>query len=173
MKLIILTLFFFSITLFSQQPDPKTVDYVDLTKYTGLWYEIARIPNRFQKHCVKGTTAEYSLKENGEILVINSCTDNDNEVDVAEGVAKVVDKKSNARLEVSFVSFFGWRPFWGDYWIIGLDENYQWAVIGHPERKYGWILSRTKNPDRQMLDEAFDILIKQGYNLKDFIMSVQ
>ena len=83
------------------------MDHVDLKNYAGLWYEIARIPNSFQDQCVKGTTAKYTIKENGEISVLNSCIDEDGEVDNAEGVARVVDKNSNAKLEVSFVSFLG------------------------------------------------------------------
>jgi apolipoprotein D and lipocalin family protein len=112
------------------------------------------------------------MKKNGEIAVINSCIDEDGEVDDAEGIARVVDKKSNAKLEVSFVSFFGWRPFWGNYWIIGLDENYQWAIVGHPEREYGWILSRVKQPDDKTMNEIFDILKEQGYNPSGFEMTL-
>jgi apolipoprotein D and lipocalin family protein len=165
-------LIFYSNILLCQSP-LKTVENVDLNKYTGLWYEIAKIPNSFQDHCVKGTTAEYSIKENGDIKVINSCVDEDGELDEADGVAKVVDKKSNAKLEVSFVSFLGWRPFWGDYWIIGLDENYKWAIVGHPERKYGWILSRTKEPDDKTMNKIFEILKQKGYNPSDFEMTSQ
>jgi apolipoprotein D and lipocalin family protein len=170
MKEILITLTLVSFT-FAQQSPPKTVDYVDLKKYVGLWYEIAKIPNRFQSQCVKGTTAKYTLNGNGEIDVINSCIDEDNETDDANGLARVVDKKTNAKLEVSFVSFFGWRPFWGDYWIIGLDENYQWAIVGTPNRKYGWILSRTPKLEAEILDKIFSILKEQGYNPKDFEMS--
>lgn len=156
--------------IFSQQDTPKTVKYVDIKKYAGLWYEIAKIPNRFQKQCVKGTTALYELKENGEIRVINSCYDKDNELDKTEGVARIVDNKSNAKLEVSFFSILGWRPIWGDYWIIGLDENYQWAIVGTPSRKYGWILSRTPKLDETTMNKIFEILKDQGYNPKDFEM---
>lgn len=168
---ILITVLIFN-NIFSQTKPVETVRYVDITKYAGLWYEIAKIPNRFQKHCVKGTTAMYSIQEDGKISVLNSCIDKSGDVDEADGVARIVDKKTNAKLEVSFVSFFGWRPFWGDYWIIGLDENYQWAVIGHPEREYGWILSRTKKMDQETLDKVFNILIEQGYNKKDFEMSL-
>ena len=111
----------------------------------GMRY--AKIPNSFQDQCVKGTTAKYILTEEGEIRVINSCIDEDGEVDEADGLARIVDKKSNAKLEVSFFSIFGWRPIWGDYWVIGLDENYQWAIVGTPSRKYGWVLSRTPTLD--------------------------
>jgi apolipoprotein D and lipocalin family protein len=163
----------FSVSIFPQSDSPQTVEYVDLKKYAGLWYEIARIPNGFQDQCVKGTRAEYILKEDGEISVVNSCIDKDGEVDDADGVARVVEKNSNAKLEVSFVSFLGWRPFWGDYWIIGLDENYQWAIIGTPSRKYGWVLSRTKKIEEQTMNKIWEILKEQGYNRSDFEMSPQ
>lgn len=153
---------------FPQQKELKTIDYVDLKKYAGLWYEVAKIPNRFQKHCVKETTAKYTLKANGEIEVINSCVDEDGKLDKTEGVARVVDKKSNAKLEVSFFSILGWRPVWGDYWIIGLDENYQWAIIGTPSRKYGWILARQPQLDQNTLEKIYSILKEQGYNPKYF-----
>lgn len=160
----------FSVSFFPQQATLKTVDYVDLKKYIGLWYEVAKIPNRFQSHCVKETTAKYNLKENGEIEVINSCIDDKGNIDKTEGIARIVDKKSNAKLEVSFFSILGWRPIWGDYWIIGLDENYQWAIVGTPSRKYGWILARTPKIPQETLNKIFSILKEQGYNPKDFVM---
>ena len=169
----ILLIIFFSTIILAQQNPLTTVKYVDLKKYVGLWYEIAKIPNSFQDQCVKGTTAKYILKDDGEIEVINSCIDEDGEVDDADGVARIVDKKSNAKLEVSFVSFFGWRPFWGDYWIIGLDENYQWAIVGTPNRKYGWVLSRTPKLIEITLNKIFRILEDQGYNPKNFEMDIQ
>lgn len=162
-----------TISSFAQQKELKTVNYVDLKKYAGLWYEIAKIPNRFQSQCVRGTTAQYKLKENGEIEVINSCIDEDGKLDKTEGVARVVDKKSNAKLEVSFFSILGWRPVWGDYWIIGLDENYQWAIVGTPSRKYGWILSRTPQISKDVMEKINQILVDQGYDPKKFEMSKQ
>lgn len=160
-----------TMNLFAQQIPPATVKTVDLNKYTGLWYEIAKIPNRFQKHCVSNTTAEYTLRTDGKIDVVNSCVDSDGEVDEAEGVARIVDTKSNAKLEVSFFSILGWRPVWGDYWIIGLDKNYQWAVVGTPDRKYGWILSRTEELDRETMEEIFQIVNDQGYDPDNFEIS--
>jgi len=162
--------------VFSQDktlPQLVTVKQVDLKKYVGLWYEIAKIPNSFQDQCAYGTTAEYRINEDGDIIVTNSCYEEDGQPDVAEGLAKVVDKKTNSKLEVSFVSFFGIRPFWGDYWIIGLDENYQWAVIGTPSRKYGWILSRTPSLPDDTIEKIFSILKLQYYNPSDFEMSEQ
>jgi apolipoprotein D and lipocalin family protein len=169
----ILIIIFMSSLMFAQQNPPTTVKYVDLNKYSGLWYEIAKIPNRFQDQCVKNTTAKYLLTKDGEIEVTNSCIDEDGEVDDAKGVVRVVDKKSNAKLEVSFVSFLGWRPFWGDYWIIGLDDNYQWAIVGTPNRKYGWVLSRTPQLGNETMDSIFQILKNQGYNKNDFVISPQ
>jgi apolipoprotein D and lipocalin family protein len=154
-------------------PQLVTVKQVDLNKYIGLWYEVAKIPNSFQDHCAYGTTAEYKIDEDGDIIVTNSCYDEEGGLDVADGVANVVDKKTNAKLEVSFVSFLGIRPFWGDYWIIGLDEKYQWAVIGTPSRKYGWILSRTPSLPDLTTEKIFEILKSQHYNPEDFEMSEQ
>ncbi|MEJ2545696.1 MAG: lipocalin family protein, partial [Calditrichaceae bacterium] len=121
--------------------EPVTVNYVDLNRYVGVWYEIAKIPNRFQKQCVSNTTATYSMNEDGTIKVINRCLQDDGSEDEAIGEARVVDTTSYAKLEVSFVSIFCVHLFWGDYWIIGLDESYQYAIVGTPSRKYGWILS--------------------------------
>jgi len=154
-------------------PQLVTVDNVDLNKYIGLWYEVAKIPNSFQDQCAYGTTAEYKIDEDGDIIVTNSCFDDENELDVAEGLAKVVDKKTNAKLEVSFVSFLGIRPFWGDYWIIGLDENYQWAIVATPSRKYGWVLSRTPSLPDSTMQTIFEILKSQHYNPADFEISEQ
>lgn len=154
-------------------PQLVTVKQVDLNKYIGLWYEIAKIPNSFQDQCDHGTTAEYRIDEDGDIIVTNSCYDDKDKLDVAEGLAKVVDKNTNAKLEVSFVSLLGIRLFWGDYWIIGLDENYQWAVVGTPSRKYGWILSRSSSLSEDIMTEIFSLLKSQNYNPADFEMSKQ
>jgi len=164
----------FSLNNFSQDkelPQLVTVKQVDLKKYAGLWYEIAKIPNSFQDQCAYGTTAEYKIQQDGSIQVINKCYDKNGEPDIADGVANVVDKKTNSKLEVSFVSFFGIRPFWGDYWIIGLDEDYGWAVIGTPTRKYGWVLSRTPTLPNETMQEIFEILKNQNYNPDVFEIS--
>ena len=153
-------------------PKFQTVNQVDLNKYIGLWYEIAKIPNSFQDQCAYGTTAEYKLLEDGNIQVINKCFKEDGEADVADGLAKVVDKKTNSKLEVSFFSILGFRPFWGDYWIIGLDDNYQWAIVGSPNRKYGWILSRTQSLPDETMNKIFSILKDQFYNPDEFEMTV-
>lgn len=145
-----------------------TVSSVDLSRYVGRWHEIAKIPNRFQKKCVGDTTAEYSLRPDGQIDVLNSCRVADGTIDTARGVAKIVDRQTNARLKVSFVQFLGMRLFWGDYWILGLGDNYEYAVIGTPGRKYGWILSRTPQMSQENLEKARQILRQQGYRVESF-----
>ncbi len=179
LRFVLLTVIFFSlntIPLKSQnihKDEPVTVDSVDLNKYAGLWYEIAKIPNSFQSKCDHNTTAEYKLRDDGKIDVINKCIEKDGSVNVANGIAKVVDSKTNSKLEVSFVRILGISLFWGDYWIIGLDKDYKYAVIGTPTRKYGWILSRTPKLSESNLDTIFKLLLQQGYNPKDFQFTVQ
>jgi apolipoprotein D and lipocalin family protein len=155
----------------SAETELKTMSTVDLQRYVGLWHEIARIPNRFQKQCDRGTTAEYTLRDDGRIKVVNRCLKADGTPDEAEGEARAVDTAANAKLEVSFVSFLGWRPFWGDYWIIGLDTDYRWAVVGTPDRKYGWVLSRTPQVSDATMDRIFAILERNGYRREDFQLS--
>ncbi len=149
-------------------PEVTTVAHVDLSRYVGLWYEVAKIPNRFQKQCARGTTAEYTLREDGRITVANRCYEENGDLDEAEGLARIVDPATNAKLEVSFVSFLGWRPFWGDYWVIGLDEEYRWAIVGTPDRKYGWVLARTPTLDDDTLEEVFAIIERNGYDRNAF-----
>ena len=176
MKIYILILLLISAgNIMSQKANtqPVTVKHVNLEKYTGLWYEIAKIPNRFQKQCIGNTTARYSLNADGTIKVVNSCRQEDGTMDSSEGLAKVVDTASNSKLEVSFVSILGIRLFWGDYWIIGIADDYSYAVIGTPNRKYGWILSRTRNLPEDKLKQAYEILKQNGYDPKNFISTDQ
>lgn len=173
MKTIFVLLILAGTLLGQEGKTPSTVDSVNIQKYAGLWYEIARIPNFFQDDCVKNTTAEYFVQDDGSLKVINRCIEEDGEINEVEGVARIVDKKSNSKLEVSFVKILGIRLFWGDYWIIGLDKDYKWAVVGHPERKYGWILSRTKTLDEETQNSIFELLKEQGYNPDEFKFSIQ
>ena len=119
-----------------ESPPPETVAFVDLDRYVGNWYEIASIPNFFQKHCRGNTMASYRAIEEQRIEVINSCLDKDGSVDTAQGIARIVDRTSNARLEVSFVSLFGWQLFWGDYWILDLGPDYSYVIVGTPNFRY-------------------------------------
>jgi len=141
-------------------PPLEVVDSVDLDRYLGRWYEIASYPAWFQKNCT-GVTADYSLREDGRIKVVNSCRKGslEGKFKQSTGRAKVVDGAGNAKLKVSF---FG--PFWGDYWIIDLDPDYQWAVVGVPNRKYLWILSRTPQMDIEIYEGIISRLRNQGYD---------
>jgi apolipoprotein D and lipocalin family protein len=152
---------------------PRTVVSVDLERYVGLWHEIARIPNSFQEGCVSGVTAEYALRDDGRIDVINRCITSSGKVDEAKGLARIEDRESNARLKVSFFSIFGWRPIWGDYWIIGLGDDYEFALVGSPDRKYGWILSREPELGWDVLERIYTMLRDQGYHPGDFEMTTQ
>ena len=114
-----------------------TVDSVDLARYAGAWYEVAMLPNAFQAQCVADTQARYRA-QGDDIEVVNRCRKVDGTVASATGVAKVVAGSGNARLRVSF-----FRPFYGDYWVLALPDDYRWVLVGAPSRQYGWVLSRT------------------------------
>ncbi len=147
----------------------EVVPFVDLTRYTGVWYEISRYPNRFQEGCV-GSSATYTLRKDGKIAVLNECYEGSfsGRLRDAKGTAKVVDGKSNAKLRVSFF----W-PFYGDYWIIDLGKEYEYAVVGHPDRKYLWILSRTKTMNDDLYREILGRLSAQGYDAAKLIKTEQ
>jgi len=111
---------------------------VELNRYVGKWYEIARYPKRFEHECDRDVTAEYSIREDGRIRVLNSCVTVAGRQKRAVGTAIVVDKTTCAKLKVTFF----W-PFYGKYWIIELGENYEYAVVGEPSHNYLWSLSRS------------------------------
>lgn len=152
-----------------------TVSQVDLNRYVGTWYEVASMPQSFQKKCVGGSMAEYKTLKNGQIKVLNSCLTKKGKRDVAEGRAKVVDKATNAKLRVTFAKIFGsWVfAFGGDYWVIDLEPHYAYAVVGHPSREYGWILSRQPSLSDQDLINISNNLKKQGYDTCAFNMTPQ
>ncbi len=144
-------------------PPLKTVSKVDLNRYLGRWYEIARIDHSFQKDCV-ASTAEYSLRADGDIRVINRCRkmSPDGKISSIEGKAWVPDPDNQAWLKVQFF----W-PFAGDYVIMDLDsKNYSYAVVGHPSRDYLWILARTPQMADGLYDEILKRIAEQGYDLK-------
>jgi apolipoprotein D and lipocalin family protein len=164
------------------QPPPSAVQpaaavqpvaAVDLERFVGPWFEIARIPAWFQNRCARDTTARYQRRSDGRITVINRCLTRGGKVDEAEGLARVLDPTTNARLQVSFVSLLGWRPFWGDYWIIGIDPDYRWLVVGDPRRQYGWILSRSASLEPAQLEAALQALERNGYQRSRFVFTPQ
>lgn len=152
----------------------ETVEFVDLNKYIGKWYEVAAIPQSFQKQCVKDTTAEYAFAEKGRISVLNTCTKSNGEKSVAKGRAKVVDKQTNAKLKVTFVKLFDWAfAFGGNYWVIGLADDYSVALVGDPSTDYAWILSRTPALSSEQFKAAEQIFSQQGYDTCKILTSVQ
>ncbi len=148
----------------SSTPGLATVASVDLDRYAGTWHEIARLPNRFQKQCVADVTATYRLRDDGTIHVLNRCRVASGEYDEAHGVARVLDPATRSRLEVSFVSLFGWQLFWGDYWIIELDPEYRHVVIATPGRRYAWVLARTETIPPSTRAHLQQVLRKAGYD---------
>ncbi len=153
--------------------EPSVVNDVNLTRYAGRWYEIAHIPVWFQKKCSGGTTAEYALAGEGVVSVVNRCCTKDGKVKEAKGRAWVVDPKTPAKLKVSFFSLFGYWLFAGHYWIIDLDPGYTYAVIGHPTRRLGWILSRTPELPEEVLTDIAERLRANGYDFSQFTMTNQ
>lgn len=147
----------------------QTVPHVDLGRYVGTWYEIASYPQWFQKGCT-ATSATYAKRDDGLISVTNRCRkiSPDGKESIANGRARIVDPATNAKLEVSFF----W-PFWGDYWIIDLGDAYDYAVVGHPSRKYLWILSRTRSMDAAKYEAILQRLRMQGYDTDKLEKTVQ
>jgi len=149
--------------LAKEKPDTlAVVPHVELKRYLGKWYEIAHLPARFQEGCTN-TTATYTLAENGGISVVNECRRN-GKLKQAKGKAKVVDKNSGAKLKVTFF----W-PFYGDYWIINLGKDYDYAVVGTPNRKYLWILSRTPQMDDNLFSRLIEFVRSKGFDVNKLI----
>jgi apolipoprotein D and lipocalin family protein len=143
----------------AQLPPVGSVAHVDLSRYAGDWYEIAAFPMFFQRRCIGDTTARYTLRPDGDIAVYNRCRTEDG-FDYASGRAWSVAGTGDAQLKVSFF----W-PFRADYWVIGLADDYGWAVVGNPNRKYLWVLSRTPRLPAEQLDLALQAATRQGYDL--------
>lgn len=142
--------------------DPAVVPSVDLARYMGTWYEVAKFPNRFQKGC-GCTTATYVLRDDGKVSVVNRCAA-EGKGKEAKGWAKVVDPTTNAKLKVTFF----W-PFFGDYWVLALDVDYQWALVGTPSRKYLWVLSRTPRLDEGVYQTLVARARDQGFDVTKLV----
>ncbi len=161
-----------------QSPAPRTsslttVPVVDLDRYSGRWYEIAKIPNRFQRQCISDTTATYTRNTDGSIAVLNRCRTRGDQFDEAHAIARVADPHTNAKLEVSFFSLLGWRPVWGDYWVLALGPDYEYAVVGEPSRRYGWVLARTPSLPEATRARIDQQLLELGYQPELFEKSLQ
>jgi apolipoprotein D and lipocalin family protein len=154
--------------MLAADPPLPVVSQVDLVKYAGKWHEIARLPNWFQKKCAGEVTANYTLKPNGKVEVINRCRQADGTYTTAKGTAKVADKATNAKLKVTFF----W-PFYGDYWILDLGPNYEYVMVGEPKRKYLWLLSRTPVMDATLYEQLLAKARSLGYDTSPMIRTAQ
>ncbi len=155
-------------SLASTNAELPTVPHVDLKRYAGKWYEIARYPNRFQKDCAGDTSATYTLRGDGTVEVVNECRTKKGKTKRAVGTAKVTDRASNSKLKVTFF----W-PFYGKYWILHLGPEYEYAVVGEPSRKYLWVLSRKPRLDQVVYEELAKKIADVGYDPAKLVRTPQ
>lgn len=149
--------------VYRQATDPLPVAQIEQQRYLGLWYEQARLPNRFENGCQRAT-AEYGVRQDGLISVLNTCFDAQGERRTAEGRAKPVGAPGEGKLKVSF---FG--PFWADYWVLDRAQDYSWSIVGEPEGRYLWVLTREERitPERRA---AFEQRITElGYRPAELV----
>ena len=141
---------------------------LNVPRYMGTWYEIAKYPNFFQRKCASNTVAEYSAQPDGTVRVANRCTQEDGKVIDAIGQARQTGGATSPKLEVRFApAWLSFLPFvWGDYWVIDIDNTYQLAAVSEPKREYLWILSRTPEVSAKAYDELLQRLEKVGFDLK-------
>jgi len=156
--------------------DPvTTVPAVDLTRYLGTWYEIARYDNWFQKSCAGDVAATYATRADGRLDVTNVCRTSNGATKTAKGLAEVVDQKTRARLKVRFApAFLSFLPMvWGDYWVLGLADDYSWSVVGTPDRKYLWILARTPALTETQQNAVLTVVGAQGFEKQRLLYTKQ
>lgn len=153
----------------------KTIPSLDVQRYMGTWYEIAKYPNWFQKKCVSNTKAVYSARADGTLKVLNSCKTAEGEVSEAEGTARQLGAKDSPKLEVRFAP--AWLSFiplmWGDYWVIDLDPQYQVAVVSDPRREYLWVLSRTPQLDKKTYEDVLLRIQNQQFDVRKLELTKQ
>lgn len=154
----------------AQQSDQavKTIASLDVSRYLGTWYEIAKFPNWFQKKCVSNTKAVYTAKPDGNLRVLNSCKTAGGETSEAEGLARQIGAKDSPKLEVRFApEWLSFLPLvWGDYWVIDLDSQYQVAAVSDPRREYLWVLSRTPQMDPKVYADLLQRLKQQQFDIQ-------
>lgn len=150
------------------------VDAVDLERYAGTWYEQAHLPMFFQRKCVADTTARYTPNADGTMAVVNRCRTREGGFNEAQGVARKVGGRTST-LEVRFAPrWLSWLPaVWGDYWVIALDDDYRWAMVGSPSRKYLWILSRSPHLDDAVRTQLIQQARAMGYPVDALVHTPQ
>jgi len=156
-----------SVALTAMDQRLDVVSNLDLNKYVGRWFEIARLPNRFQDKCASDVEANYALRPDGRITVVNRCREQNGAVTEAAGVARRVDGAPPSVLQVrfapAFLSFLS--AVWGDYQVIALDDAHTHAVVGSPDRKYLWILARSADLDQATYDRLLGVAKQQGFDV--------
>jgi apolipoprotein D and lipocalin family protein len=156
-------------------PALASIAALDVPRYLGTWYEIAKYPNSFQKKCVTNTQARYSLLGDGQLQVVNRCRLENGQTSEALGAARQQGDASSPRLKVRFAP--AWLSFipavWGDYWVIDLDPAYQLAAVAEPKREYLWILSRTPQVDSKSYQALLERLTRQGFDISKLELSPQ
>lgn len=150
----------------------QPVDAIDLERYAGQWHEIAHLPMFFQRQCVDTITATYTPRSDDTIHVHNACRTKDGSMDAADGVAKKVAGHP-AALKVRFApDWLSWLPWvWADYWVVELDPDYQWAVVGGPGRKYMWVLSRRPAMDRDLFEQIRERARQRHYPVDKLVLA--
>ena len=153
----------------------EAITSLDVPRYMGTWYEVAKYPNWFQKRCIANTSATYAVQPNGMLQVLNRCQKEDGSMSEALGAAKQVGDANSPKLEVRFApAWLSFLPFvWGNYWVIDLDPQYQLAAVSEPSRKYLWILSRSKTVEPKAYEALLQRLKQQGFNLDAIEISKQ
>ncbi len=157
-------------------PVVTPVPTVDLDRYAGRWFEIAKYPNRFQKNCAGNTTAEYARREDGRVRVTNRCRGTDGALIEAVGIARPRDAAHpDATFKVRFApAFLSFIPqVWGAYWILGLPADYRYVVVGEPSREYLWILSRTPQMSDEDYQAAVSVAVANGYDAAALVRTPQ
>jgi apolipoprotein D and lipocalin family protein len=153
----------------------ESIASLDVPRYMGTWYEVAKYPNWFQKRCIANTSATYAVQPNGMLQVLNRCQKEDGSITDALGEAKQVGDTNSPKLKVRFApAWLSFLPFvWGNYWVIDLDPQYQLAAVSEPSRKYLWILSRTQTVEPKAYEALMQRLKQQGFNLDAIEISKQ
>lgn len=153
----------------------NTISDLDLPRYMGTWFEIAKLPNWFQRKCVGGTKAEYSLKKDGMVQVINRCRVESGDMIEAMGAAKQIGSATSPTLKVRFApEWLSFLPFvWGDYWVVDLDKDYQLVAVSEPKKEYLWILARTPKIDHEDYKNLLTRLSQKGFDLRKLELTKQ
>jgi apolipoprotein D and lipocalin family protein len=159
----------------AQAPPLRVVESFDLTRYAGKWYEIARLPNKFQARCESDVVARYTMRPDGRLDVINQCRAADQTLVEVRGVARKGKIQKDSILQVRFApAFFSFLPSaWGDYWVIGLGPDYTWAVVGEPRRRYLWVLSRAPVMSASSYERALEIAAGNGFDVSRVVRTPQ